>query len=179
MTNYYGNIISKHRPFICVNVKKINGIKYYYFISGTSKRIKDIKVKQFLNYFINIKKSEINNLVYDTNFQCNTIYVFSENDAENFFINFIGKLSTSDVLKINDMFYKVVDNKLWSLSFYSLHWYILDVGINFLYIASRHKKKKNKLRIIIGNNIQNGKKYSKKEKDINVSRIKLFYEGLI
>lgn len=59
---------------------------------------KEIRSKNFTNYFVNIKKTNINNSIENTNFQSNTIYVVSEKNLEQFFSNnyFIGKIGKED-----------------------------------------------------------------------------------
>ncbi len=116
--NYYGNIISKTRPFLCFNVKKIDKIKYYYFISGTSKLKKDIKIKQFMEYFCSIQSSKINNLEKTTLFQCNTIYVIPEYDLKKFFCGFIGRLSDSNETKIKKYLSNALNDRVWCISYY-------------------------------------------------------------
>lgn len=72
--NYFGTTITKKRPFICVHIEHINNKNYYYFICGTSKKISEIKNKNFKNYFLKLEKNEINNLNSNTLFQTNSIY---------------------------------------------------------------------------------------------------------
>ncbi|MDE5767414.1 MAG: type II toxin-antitoxin system PemK/MazF family toxin [Malacoplasma sp.] len=147
ITNYLGKQITKNRPSLCIYIKNINHEKYYYFLLGTSKSKKEIRSKNFTNYFVNIKKTNINNLIENTNFQSNTIYTISEKNLEQFFSDnhFIGKIDKEDWNSVKKSIKLTFNDEVGIQSFFSstyLRWVLFQHGKNFIYIGSRHHKSK-------------------------------------
>lgn len=151
--NYFGITITKKRPFICAHIEHINNKQYYYFIGGTSKKITEIKNKNFKNYFLKLETNPINNLDLNTHFQTNSIYIIDNESIEKFFIKYIGRLCKNENLNLKNYFIKIYNDEIYWLNYWSEHfnrWVTVDYGKNFLYIASRHKKKAKQNKIIIG-----------------------------
>lgn len=145
VTNYLSSQISKKRPCLCIYSSKIDSIKYYYFLLGTSRSKSQIRAKNFTNYFFKTFPSKINNLYKITNIQSNTIYVISEKDLDLFFDDnhFIGNISNTDWMMIKKFVIDAFNDGVNALSFFSfiyLKWIIYNHGKNFKYIGSRHRK---------------------------------------
>lgn len=115
--NYLGRTLSKKRPFVCIHKEIINKKEYFYFISGTSKTISEIKIKNFSKYFLKIEKGILNQLQKDTLFQTNLIYVIEYNNMSLFFCNYLGKLSFSEIDTLNKYIYNTFDNEIYLISF--------------------------------------------------------------
>lgn len=160
ITNYLSSQIRKKRPCICIYSNKINSIRYYYFVLGTSRSKSEIRAKNFTNYFFKVFPSNLNHLYKITNIQTNTIYVISEKDLNLFFTSncFLGKISNPDWMIIKNFVIDAFNDGVNILSFYSsiyLRWFIYSYGKNFKYIGSRHRKLeiKNSLKYIIKRNL--------------------------
>ena len=163
--NYLNNPLTKKRPFICVEIKKINNIKYYYLISGTTQNFKERKFKQFSNNFFEIKKNIIfNDLNEITYFQSNTIYIISEKNIDIFFIRHSGEIAENDKKIITKYINKSYDDKLIIFSIYSEKynkWFILKYQNNFIYQASCSKKWKAEIKKKILINVKKDKAFTK------------------
>ncbi|MGL5246485.1 MAG: hypothetical protein ACRC8C_02880 [Mycoplasmoidaceae bacterium] len=173
INNYLSKNLAKKRPFICIDKKKINNNILYYFISGTSRSKKDIKAKQFINYFLKIKKSSSNKLSYDTLFQMNCIYVISEKNISKLILDkkkyYLGDLKNSEKKKMNTIFFDVNDEKIYSLTYIDFdnlknNSYLIHYQKKFLYTATRHKKYTKDFEKIITENKKIGDLFIKKDK---------------
>lgn len=160
--NYLDLPIRKRRPFVCVDIRKINNDKFYYFIPGTSKNPKHIKVKNFSKFYIKIDNSSINKLNKPSFVQVNILYIIKYKDLNNFISEknyYIGKILSKEKTDIAKQYNNAKNQEICSFTIYSRKfskWFIGSTQANFKEIASANKKRKKEFAISISKNIKNG-----------------------
>lgn len=175
ITNYFGNTITKNRPLLCIDEKKINDEIYCYFLIGTTSNQYERRYKNFSKFFIMIEKDIINKLVANTHFQTNTIYVIKKEDIDIYTPRFIGKMIPKNITKVHEVYKNAFNVEVCIFSFYSnkySKWIIGRYQSNFKNIASaNNKNKKNTANIINRNISESTTMINKKFKKETINRI--------
>lgn len=163
--NYLDLPIRKTRPFVCVDIRKIDNKKFYYFIPGTTKSRKTLRVKNFSKFYIKIDNSSIINKLNKPSFvQVNILYIIQDEDLNNFISGknyYIGKISTKEKTSIENAYNNAMSQEICSFTIYSgkfSKWFIGRTQANFKEIASANNKKKKEFAITISKNIKNGRR---------------------